>query len=308
MAEIIKKFTEEEYYKDFKFITNSHILNFNYCPYFYIEKRHGKVIELDKDYFIYGKGVDSILSKDDPEKKFFIGTSPKESLKDLEEYKKILENEISERAKGGKAPLKSQSEKLKKTEDKIRAAKNSKNKIVLTSTVFLNVMDTAKEILKQPLYRAFDNAKCQVIIATKINGVKVKCMIDKLDLKNKIIGDDKTTAQMTTFDPEMYLQQLAWYRWIVREVYGVNCDCYLAVGDKNSLFKRSSLYYASKSRIDYQEELNQEYIKKFLEYQKNNNYPTCINEEGKEMREKKCFKCDHYTYCKYSRQTEFIII
>lgn len=308
MAKVIKEFTVEEYYKDFKFITNSHLLYFKQCPYFYQQKRKGKVQEIEKDYFTYGKAVDTILSKEDPNEKFFIGTAPKESVEELRECKKILEQEISEREGGGKKPLKSQLTKLDKFDEKISAAQELEEKIKITSTVFVNVMDTAKEIMSQPLYEAFINAENQRIIATEIDGVKVKCIIDKLDLENGIINDDKTTANIHTFNPEMYLPQLAWYRWIVREVFDVVCDCYLSVGDKFSDFKRSSFYYASPARLDYQEELNKELLQDFLNAKKQNNYPTCIDIDGEDMREEKCFKCDYYKYCPYSRQKNFITI
>lgn len=317
MQKNIKEFTPEEYFKDYKFITNSHLLYFSRCPYFYQQKKNGNVIEIDKDYFTYGKSVDKILSKEKAEDIFFIGTAPTENVEELEECIKVIEGEMAERAKNGKTaaskkPLKTQTDKIEKFKQKIAIVGEVGNKIVITSTVFVDIMDTAMEIMSQPLYEAFINASSQNILAIEINGVKVKCMIDKLDVENKIINDDKTTAQMSTFGPDMYLQQLAWYRKIVREVYGITCDCYLSVGDKNKNknlpFKRSSLYYATPARLDYQEELNEELLAEFLEARKKNEYPPCVASGGNEAREEICFKCDHYQFCKFSRQQAFIII
>lgn len=317
MQKNIKEFTPEEYFKDYKFITNSHLLYFSRCPYFYQQKKNGKVIEIEKDYFTYGKGVDAILSGESPEEKFFIGTAPEETTEELEECIKIIEGEMAERVKNGKTaagkkPLKTQTEKIEKYKKKIDTVKASEGKIIITSTEFTHIMDTAKEIMSQPLYEAFINASSQNILAIEINGVKVKCMIDKLDVENKIINDDKTTAQMSTFGPDMYLQQLAWYRMIVRMVYGSNFDCYLSVGDKNKNknlpFKRSSLYHATPARLDYQEELNMELLADFLEARKEKKYPPCVESGENEAREDVCFSCDHYQFCKFSRQKEFIII
>ena len=43
MSKITKEFKSvAEYFADFKHITNSHILAYNMCPYFYWGKRKGK--------------------------------------------------------------------------------------------------------------------------------------------------------------------------------------------------------------------------------------------------------------------------
>lgn len=313
MPKIIKQFTTEEYYKDYKYITNSHLLSFIFCPFLYQQKRKGKVVELEKDYFTYGKAVDTILSGEDINDKFVVGKKEKSSVEELRECIKVIEKEIQERVEAKKKVLKSQTDKIDKLNQKLDIAMQSEGKIAITSTVLGHVFDTAKEMQSQPLYKAFDKADPQTIIATEINGVKAKCMLDKLDLKNGIICDDKTTANMMTFNAEMYLQQLAWYRKIVREVYGIQADCYLTVADKNSNAniangtKRSSFYYISPARLDYQEELNQEILNEFLEAKKKNKYKPCII-NNPEMRGEKCFACSHYQACEHSRQKTFIIL
>ena len=314
MPKITKIFkSESEYFADYKYLTNSHLLYFMKCPYFYLQKRKGNVEEISRDYFIYGSAVDKILSGEDPEKSFFIGKAPKESVAILEEGKKCILDDIAERKRTGKTPankkpLKTQITKLEKYQDNIAKAKELEGKIKITSTVFGNVMDTANEMKSQPLYEAFSGADPQTILATEIDGVKVKCMLDKLDLKNGIICDDKTTANMNTFDVEMYMQQLAWYRKIVREVHGVEADCYLAVADKYSDYKRSSMYHITKSRLDYQEAINKGLLKELVEAQKKNEFPPCTEIRGEEARVDTCFDCDFYKDCPHSRQKNFIVI
>ncbi len=309
MLEITKQFkNSDEYFADKEYITNSMLKDFQFCNYLYKCKHIDKIVkEIQKDYFTYGKAVDTILSGEDIQDKFFVGTAPKESIEELRECVKIVENEMKEREDTEKSLLKSHITKLEKFNEKIADAQATEGKIAITSTVLGHIVDTAKEIKSQPLYEAFSGAKTQTIIATEINGVKVKCMLDKLDLKNKIICDDKTTANMNTFDPEMYLQQLAWYRWIVKEVFDVEADCYLSVGDKMSGFKRSSLYYITPEKLNYQEIINQALLEEFLKAKKDKKYLPCV--QGRpDLRQEHCFKCSYYQDCRHSRQEQFIAV
>lgn len=313
MAKVIKEFTVEEYYQDFKFITNSQIKDFEYCPFLYIEKRHGKVPRFEKPYFTYGKAVDCILSGEKFDDFFYVGEGKEKTVIQLEEEIAELQNEMAERVK---PPTKTQLNKMEKLEMQLEKAKETEGKIRLTPTEYTDVQETAEEIKSQPLYRAFDNCKPQTIIATTIDvpgfkNVKVKGMIDKLDLENKILEDDKTSGALSSFDTASLKQQLAWYRMLVRVVFDVICDCYAAAGDKGATYtkiKRSSLYYAPSGLLDYQEQLNEEALIKLLTAQKENNYPTCIDIDGEEMREQKCFGCDHYKTCPHSRQRNFITL
>ena len=305
----IEKFkNSQEYFADTSYITNSMLRDFMFCNYYYKCKHIDKIVEeIPRDYFIYGSAVDAILSGENIEDKFFVGTAPKESVEELREYIKIIENEMKERKENGKKALKSQLDKLDKFNEKIENTQGIKGKTAITSTVLGHIVGTAKEIISQPLYEAFSGANSQTIIATEINGIKVKCMLDKLDLKNGIICDDKTTANMKKFDPEMYLQQLAWYRKIVREVHNINCDCYLAVGDKMSGFKRSSLYYITPEKLNYQEIINQALLEEFLKAKKDNKYLPCVIGRP-DLRVEQCFNCSYYINCKFSKQTEFITV
>jgi len=306
-----KKFTTETYFPDFEYITNSDVIAYNFCPFYYKEKRDGKVEKLDKDYFTYGKGVDCILSREKFEDKFFAGKAPKESVEEIESLIEATDSEIKERTSTGKNPLKTQLDKMDKFEAFLIIAKGIEGKTVITENEAEHIKQSADELLSQPLYKAFEKANTQTIIATEINGVKVKCMLDKLDLKNKIICDDKTTANLMKANLALYLQQLAWYRWIVEEAKGVRCDCYLAVVDKNKSknlpFKRSSLFFAPPEKLDFQHEDNMAFLKTLTKAIKEDNFPP-ITKLDESAREDKCFYCDHYKNCPHSRQKKFLIL
>jgi hypothetical protein len=316
MAKQIKEFTVEEYFKDYKFITNSHLLTFKFCPYLYWEKRKGRVKYIEKDYFNYGKGVDAILSNEDISEKFHVGPAPKGGVEELRAKLKEVEDAVAEREAGGKGPLKSQTTKMDKLAEQIDTALATEGKIRITEADMEHIKQSAQELRNQPLYKAFDNADTQTIIATEIDGVKVKCMLDKLDLENSIINDDKTAASIVRGDFESYLHQLAWYRWIVKEVKEKLCDCYLSVADKNKSknlpFKRSALYYAPPAKLDYSHEMNMEELEVLTKAIEKKDMPPCVDmvmdKDREEVRQSKCFECDHYQFCPHSRQKEFIIL
>jgi len=311
----IKIFTVDEYFEDFEYITNSHLKNMNDCPYFYEQKSLGKVPSFDKDYFIYGKAVDVILSGESIDDRFYIGSkaskTEEEMLAEIEE----IGEAIKLRAATGttaktQAPLKSQLDKIDELNQKIDEAKENKGKQAITLSMYNNAIDTAREIMSQPLYQAFQYCDTQLIIGAEINGIKVKGMLDKVDLENGIINDDKSAANLNTFDPQMYIQQLAWYRWIVREVYGVDCSCYLSVGDKGATqtnIKRSSIYMYSKNLLDYQEEENMKMLDDFVKIKNSGVFIPCVHNDER-ARERTCFSCDYYSGCCHSRQSNFIII
>ena len=98
--------TVEEYFKDYKYVTNSHLRDFEFCKYLYQQKREGNVERLEKDYFIYGSAVDSILSGENVEEKIMVGTAPKGTVEELRQAIEIVEKEIAEREGEGKKEVK----------------------------------------------------------------------------------------------------------------------------------------------------------------------------------------------------------
>lgn len=296
---------EKEYFQDYEYVTNSQIKDFEFCPFLYLEKSRGAVKKYEKPYFTYGKAVDCILSGRELEEEFYIGAGKESSVIELEEKIEKKKDQISNHAKGGTMTMLND---LAKYEAQLEELQKNEGKTRLTPTEYEHILATAKEIKRQPLYKAFDSCENQVILKTEIDGIKVKAMLDKLSREDKIICDDKTTANMTTFDPEMYFQQLAWYRMLVREIYNIECHCYLSVGDKNATFKRSTLFFLSPGRLDYQEELNKELMMRLNEAKKNNDFKPRTEIDGEEARDRYCFRCDNYSECEFSKQKNFVII
>lgn len=313
MSKLLKQFeSEEEYFADFDFATNSQLRDFEYCRHLYKERSIGAVKRYEKPYFTYGKAVDCILSGRKLEEEFYVGSGKDETIIELEEKIEKKKAQMTNHAKGGTMTM---AKDLAKLEEKLDLANENEGKTRITPTEHEDILSTAKEIRSQPLYDAFRTCKPQIILATEVDTanhkkIKVKGMLDKLCLINKLILDDKTTAGIAKFEPEMYVQQVSWYRMLTRLVHEIICDCYIASGDKGATYtkiKRSSLFYFTSNRLDYQEELNLQLLDKFQTAKESNDYHPCIEEDAGN-RETKCFGCDHYDVCAHSRQKKFIIV
>jgi len=65
---------------------------------------------------------------------------------------------------------------------------------------------------------------------------------DYIDEVKKRLIDVKTTANVTTFEPMNYLDQMTFYQWVIEEVTGEKYTAVLEVVDKNDYFSRSAVY------------------------------------------------------------------
>jgi len=304
---------DTEYFADYKFATNSGLKSFKYCPYMYMMMKKGKFIPLPKTYFDFGSAVDAILSKQKIEDLFVLGgTKPRKTKEEAITKLKEVEDEIASREGAGKAPTKKMMDDIITCKKAIKYWDDTKNKRALTTSIYEHVKDVVSEMQNAPLYVPFKDNATQEIIAVEINGHKVKGKLDKLDLKEKIICDDKTTANLETLDPSIFLQQLAWYRMLVRIRYDVVCDTYAAVGDKykaEGRKSRSRMFYAPPYLLDSQEELN---LKELEVFKAEKDFLPCVDlvasHKREDEREVKCFKCDFYTQCPHSIQAKYVTI
>ena len=72
----------------------------------------------------------------------------------------------------------------------------------------------------------------------KGNPMPLRCELDDFDSTAAIIRDVKTTANLKTFDPLMYIDQMAFYQYVIEEITteetgnGIRCGAQLEVVDK----------------------------------------------------------------------------
>lgn len=93
-----------------------------------------------------------------------------------------------------------------------------------------------KEFRANPVYK--QNPTKQVF-TLDFAGLKLRGELDDVEPEKQMIRDVKTCANVTTFRPESYIPQMAFYQFLIEEVTGVRCSAMLEVVDKYTYFSRS---------------------------------------------------------------------
>ncbi len=289
---------------------------FQQCPFLYAEKYiNGNVEELEHDYFLYGSAVDCLLTEKERFDSRFLPVDRRVDTTSLPEIQKELselDKEICAKQLE-KKPCKGLQDKKEKLSEAIKKMESAEGKDQITLSLYQNVLDSVSELERQELYRMF-NVKdmAQEIITLDAAGDMParKGKLDYINVKKKIIADIKTTANITTFRPRDYCQQLAYYRNLASIKYGVpenEWNCYLLVVDKSDKFKRSEIYFISNDLLDI---AKQEYEAAIIEIQrcKESGFFSPCTENNQEARREKCFNCDHYSKCPFSIQKEITVV
>ena len=317
----LKKFkTDADYYGDTEYISYSMLKNFFYCEYLYQVKYVDKVFEelKEPDYFAYGRAVDTLLTENDTEfSNKFYPVSSNVNISKKATCEALLSSKIKELAakrKEGKGTkiLEASIEKLKQ---RIQDITEIGNKTQITLKTYEHVQDCATELKRQPLYDMFGvkrGSRAQEIIAQKIGGIKRKGKLDYIYPGKKIIADIKTCANILKFEPAMYADQLAYYRELASEKYGIpeeEWDCYIMAVDKNILYKRSEIFLLNKQLLNTSKDRNAHNLKLYFERKKTGFYnPVTFNPDDNLSRRDKCMNCDHYPNCKFSLQKSITLI
>lgn len=312
--------TDDEYYADKEYISNSMISDFLYCEYLYQVKHVDQTFEPLKEpiYFIYGRAVDTLLTEEESEfgKRFFpidrrVDTDKLPMLKEsLAELKKEIQDKKAE-----KKATTMLEKRYAKMEEDIKTLEDVDGKTQITMTDYKHIMETAKELQRQPLYQMFgmrEKGTAQEDIVLTIDGHKRKGKLDYLNVEKRIIADVKTTANLIRFDPRDYIEQMSNYRELVSVKYGIpeeEWDVYLLVGDKNTDFKRSEIFLLDKNLMNAAKPERQAVLQLMAERIKTGFYnPVTANQAYWMARREKCMFCDHYRNCQFSLQKEITLI
>jgi hypothetical protein len=314
--------TDEAYYSDNEYASASMIKDIEFCEFFFESKHITKIFvdEEEKDYFIYGSAVDTLLTEA-PEifAKRFMPVKTKIDCGERQITVKLIEAlkaEIKEKENTKKAH-KTLDDKLIKLQEKLSAIIQLEGITQITETMYKHIKASADELLRQPLFRMFgvgSSGKSQEIITTELDGKLVKGKLDYINVEKKIIADVKTCANIERFDPRMYAEQLAYYRKLASIKYGIpekEWDCYILAVDKQTDVKRSEIMCLSKNLIDaawldISEKLEKYYrTKEFGFYQPITEKPDA---EYMDARKTVCYKCPFYNQCDFSLQKEITYI
>lgn len=112
-------------------------------------------------------------------------------------------------------------------------------KVQLTETMGELIDNMYREFQAQKLFNHTPNKKVFVAVAS---GLLLKAECDDADEEKKIIRDIKSAASVERFDPQDYLQQMAFYRLLSELVTGEPWTIQIEVADKYKHFARSAAY------------------------------------------------------------------
>jgi hypothetical protein len=126
-----------------------------------------------------------------------------------------------------------------KLEERLKVLEKLKTKTQITNSMFRKIAAMKEEFEAQELFNQTPKKK---IFICEFSGIVLKIELDDIDEVKKRLIDVKTTANITTFDPMNYLDQMTFYQWVIEEVTGEKYTAVLEVVDKNDYFSRSAVY------------------------------------------------------------------
>lgn len=125
-------------------------------------------------------------------------------------------------------------EKYFQSKYEVVARRGESDKVQLTNNMNKFVEQMTSEFNAQPLFKK--NPK-KTVFFHEYGGMLLKAELDDYD--GETITDEKSCANITTFDPEMYVLQMCFYHWLVEENTGNRCKVAIQAIDKYDFFSRS---------------------------------------------------------------------
>lgn len=219
----------------------------------------------------------------------------------------------------------------KPTWEVVKRRDKNKSVMQITETMHKNCLATAKVIRENPLYKELliTSNTTQQCVLDEVH--QRKGIIDILDMSKELavkwglyqggliskkelqkhtqgeqvrIVDIKTTADIKKMPIDNWTNQLAFYRMIIREIMGIDAECYIIAGDKTGDIKQAQDIFFKKETLDYAEDKIKQIEKFFLKSKKDDYYPSAKELYGYGQ---KCFKCSSCSVRPLSNNKPLII-
>lgn len=135
--------------------------------------------------------------------------------------------------------------------------------------------------------------------------------VDKLPENERwlVIGDVKSTADLKEFNAtkvrEMYAIQLAFYRSLVREIFGIEPECVIIAGDKANGFKMAEEYIFSSETLDWADARAKEVEEVFWRCANTYEWPAAKEIHGSNQ---ECFTCSKCRMKPHSKTNKPVIV
>lgn len=177
-------------------------------------------------------------------------------------------------------------------------ARRSKDapKVQLTNSQGAIVQNAAKEYLSREFFPKQPTKKNVLCL---VHGMPCKAELDHFDAENRRIGDIKTTASITTFNPMSYAIQFGFYSLLIALRFEESVDAELYVVDKGSDFSRSHKWVLSHATLREQHYSVERLVKQWKECMEVGIWPHCNldTEEGRKI----AWSSDYWTVCPFCK-------
>ncbi len=206
--------------------------------------------------------------------------------------------------------------------EKLKVIRDFSDKIQVTNAVWENAMATAEAIKAHPIFGSmeFNDVTAQQTFACIVNGIPRKARLDYLKMSKPLtdlytlwktdlislqemqkqiaaldpadkwinILDIKTCYDLAKLEPWNYRGQLAFYRTMIREIFGISAECYILVGDKADEFKKSEWFHYPANVLDTIETDIEIWAKRWANAITTN---TFVSAKVKEGFQQQCYAC-----------------
>lgn len=127
-----------------------------------------------------------------------------------------------------------------------RSENSPDNRIQLTTAQGRTVKNAAAEYLSRDFFPKQPKKRNVICL---VNGIPCKAELDHWNPEERRIGDVKTTANITTFNPSMYFLQFGFYSLLVAMKWQEQVEAELYVVDKGTDFSRSHKWIFSRQTL-----------------------------------------------------------
>jgi len=278
------------------YITSSKLEAFRFCQYLYFLQYVQELVpDKTSDAMLFGSCFDDFWSYGEEEwnKKYIVVSrkiDPFELADRIETKKSLLEKAKTPQTK-------------EKYSAEIKELERFIGKTQLAAAMGEKLQRCNFEANRQPLWK-FDPKDAQVEIVVDYKGTKLKCTIDQLRLKEKLICDVKTSGAidilMKRFQ-EKYVRQLSFYQFLVEIEHDVKCDGQLQVAttEDPSHFVLFSL--SKEGLLDRRVEILKT-LDELIAAEKRGIFLA----QPQDCRVEKCFDCAAYGVCPHSVQRQIV--
>lgn len=228
--------------KNYQFITSSKLKAFIQCQLEY----KWKYVDLippqhdmgSQDHFTIGSAFDDLMTYGENvyQNKYIevgVRVDIKEKLKEQEEKMESAKGKLNKDGSLSKVG----ENMIARAKEKIKYYKSIADKQQLTPDMTKKISQMKWEFLNQKM---FNHQPKKKVLFMKMRG-KHLLKVELDDFDGEIIRDLKTSRDVLSFDPEMYLLQATLYQTVVEIAENKLCPVELEVVDKYSYFSRSIL-------------------------------------------------------------------